>query len=274
MQHRGYRAIGIIAAGVTLGYAVPAQAQQYKTAPARADSAIDSAAVNALKDMGSYLRTLSTFQVHADITTEDVLLDGQKITTANVADLVARRPDRLRLEVKNDKQRRLYFFDGKNFTLYAPISTFYATVPAPSTIIALADKLEDDYGITLPFVDLFRWGSEGNDPEALTGAITGAVDIGPSAVDGVTCEQYAFRQDGLDWQVWIQDGDYPLPRKLVLTTLTDPARPQYIATYTWNLAPSVSDDAFVFAPPKDAKPITFDNLTIKGRPLSAAEKKP
>src|SRR4051812_20655962 len=94
VQHRGYR-IGIIAAGVALGYAVPAQAQQYKSAPARADSAIDSAAVNALKDMGTYLRTLTTFQVHAAITTEDVLLDGQKITTVNVADLVARRPDRL-----------------------------------------------------------------------------------------------------------------------------------------------------------------------------------
>jgi hypothetical protein len=274
VQHRGYRAIGIIVAGVALGYAVPTQAQQYRTTPARPDSAIDSAAVNALKEMSSYLRTLSTFQVHADITTEDVLLDGQKITTMNVAELVARRPDRLRLDVKNDKQRRLYFFDGKNFTLFAPVSSYYATVAAPSTINALADKLEDDYGITLPFVDLFRWGSPDSGANALTEALTGAVDIGPSAVEGVTCEQYAFRQDGLDWQVWIQEGDYPLPRRVVLTTLTDPARPQYTATYTWNLAPSLSDDAFVFDPPKDAKPITFDNLTIKGRPLTAAEKKP
>jgi hypothetical protein len=73
----------------------------------------------------------------------------------------------------------------------------------------------------------------------------------------VTCQQYAFRQDGLDWQIWIQNGDFPLPRKVVLTTTTDDARPQYVATYTWNLAPSFSNDAFTFTPGKDAKRITI-----------------
>jgi hypothetical protein len=68
----------------------------------------------------------------------------------------------------------------------------------------------------------------------------------------VSCGHYAFRQAGLDWQVWIQMGDYPLPRKLVLTTMTDEARPQYTATMTWNLAPSFNDAAFTFVAPKDA----------------------
>jgi hypothetical protein len=76
--------------------------------------------------------------------------------------------------------------------------------------------------------------------------------VGPSAIDGVTCGHYAFRQDGLDWQVWIQQGDHPLPRRVVLTTMTDEARPQFSATYTWNLAPSFNDAAFTFAPPTGA----------------------
>lgn len=273
MQHRGYRTISIIVAGAALGYAVPAQAQQYRSVPARTDSAIDAEAMNALKDMGAYLRTLTTFQVHAVITSEDVLLDGQKVQMASVADLLARRPDRLRIEVKRDNQRRLFFYDGSRFTLYAPLAGYYATVPAPPNIGALADRLESAYGIDLPFIDLFRWGSSDSSAQAMTDAITGAVDIGPSVVEGVTCEQYAFRQAGLDWQVWIQDGDYPLPLKLVLTTLTDDARPQYASLYTWNLAPSFDDEAFTFVAPKDAKPISFSTVTIKGRPL-AEEKKP
>ena len=76
--------------------------------------------------------------------------------------------------------------------------------------------------------------------------------VGPSQIGGVTCGHYAFRQEGLDWQVWIQLGDYPLPRKLVLTTLTDEARPEYVATYTWNLAPSYNDEGFTFTPPAGA----------------------
>ena len=61
-------------------------------------------------------------------------------------------------------------------------------------------------------------------------------------------------------QIWIQQGDYPLPRKLVLSTLTDEARPQHTSVYTWNLAPSFDDAAFVFDPPSGAQKIVFAEL--------------
>jgi hypothetical protein len=80
-------------------------------------------------------------------------------------------------------------------------------------------------------------------------------------VDGTSCEQYAFRQDGLDWQVWIQQGDYPLPRKLVLTTLDDDARPRHSQILTWNLAPSFNEAAFTFDPPKGAQKIAIAEAT-------------
>ena len=37
-----------------------------------------------------------------------------------------------------------------------------------------------------------------------------------------------------------------LPRKLVITTKTDEARPQHAVVYTWNLAPSFNEGAFTF----------------------------
>jgi hypothetical protein len=152
----------------------------------------------------------------------------------------------------------MFFYDGKNFTLYAPRPQFYATVPAPATIEKLADDLEEKYDIELPLVDLFRWGTPEND----VSAITSAVDLGPSAINGVTCEQYGFRQDGLDWQLWIQLGQNPLPCRIVLTTLTDEARPQHTATYSWNLAPSFDDNTFVFRAPTGAKPIPIAQVPV------------
>lgn len=80
-------------------------------------------------------------------------------------------------------------------------------------------------------------------------------------MDGTTCEQYAFRQEGLDWQIWIQQGDYPLPRKLILTTLEEDARPRHSQVLTWNLAPSFNDAAFTFEPPKGAQKITIAEVT-------------
>jgi len=33
-------------------------------------------------------------------------------------------------------------------------------------------------------------------------------------VEGVRCDNLAFRAPNVDWQIWIQEGPEPLPRKL------------------------------------------------------------
>ena len=231
-----------------------AAALAHPPAAARAQpAAVDTAAMNALARMGAYLNTLDAFQVRAEITADDVLADGQKVQRTSTADLVADRPNRLRVSLEGDHPQRLILYDGRTFTLWAPRPRYYADAPAPPTIAELANVLEDRYAIDLPMADLFRWGT----PEARVGEITSARVIGASQVDGVTCTHYAFRQAGLDWQVWIQKGAFPLPRRLVLTTLTDSARPQHATVFTWNLAPSYNDAAFAFVPPPDARRITL-----------------
>jgi hypothetical protein len=210
-------------------------------------------ATRALNQMGEYLRTLKTFQVKAVISRESVMLDGQKVQFDGTADLLAVRPNKLRVEMTSDRSDRRFFYDGKTFTLFAPRTSYYATVAAPPTISQLADTLEARFNIGLPLVDLFRWGTA----EGIDGNLTSANYIGPSQIEGVTCEQYAFRQDGLDWQVWVQSGEFKLPRKVVITTTTDEARPQYSAVYTWNLAPSFDDAAFAFVPTKETHRIVL-----------------
>jgi hypothetical protein len=270
MRRASYSVIAMVALGAALARPGAITAGGPPGSAADTAAAIDPDAMSALDSMGAYLRTLHAFQVRAEITSEEVLLDGQKVQFANVADMVAMKPDRLRLSMTSDRKERLFLYDGKDFTLFAPRKNFYATVPAPPTIRELVDRLDDQYGIDMPFVDLFRWGT----PESSSKDITAAADIGPGVIDGITCGHYAFRQPGLDWQVWIQEGDFPLPRKLVLTTLTDEARPQYVATYTWNLAPSVDSGAFAFVPPKDAKKIALVDVMKARTTLSREDRKP
>ena len=228
------------------------------TAPVRGQHSaqIEPEAMSALTEMGGYLRSLKAFQVEAVTSREDVLEDGQKVQFSGVTRMLARTPDRFHIAVDSDRHHREFFYDGSNFTLLARRANLYATVAAPPTIGALADTLDDRHAIGLPLEDLFRWGG----PQSTHDAVTSAMVIGPSEVGGVTCGHYAFRQDGLDWQVWIQMGDYPLPRKLVLTTTNDEARPQYVATFTWNLAPSFNDAAFTFVPPKGAGRVVLSDV--------------
>lgn len=211
----------------------------------------DPGALAALDRMGAYLRSLSVFQVRAETSSEDVLEDGQKVTTGGTSHLLVARPDRLLAEVSDDRQSRVYFYDGKAFTLWARDVNAYATVPAPPSLGELLDRLATEYVIDVPLSDLFFWGT----PRGGTGKVRSAIDLGPADVSGISCEHYAFRQEGLDWQVWIQLGDFPLPRKLVLTTRTDEARPQFTSVLSWDLAPSFNDAAFAFAAPAGAERI-------------------
>ena len=258
MKRPGYLAV-FFAATALIGMRVYAQASQpaavtsQATTTAAAAGDVDPGAIAALNKMGEYLRSLKSFQVQAATTKDEVLDDGQQIQRDSHVDLLARMPDRLRVEVNNADQQRLYLYDGKNLTVWGQRVNFYATVAAPPTVGKLVTALDDKYDIRLPLEDLFLWGT----PQSKVGDVKSAMDVGPTEVEGVTCEHYAFRQEGLDWQVWIQQGDFPLPRRLVITTLNDDARPQYVAVLTWNLAPSFNDATFEFDPPPGAQKIAI-----------------
>src|SRR5262249_3873930 len=132
--------------------------------------------------------------------TDYVLDDGQKVRLTARGELRVARPNRLRADVVSDRKERSFYYDGKTFTLESPRIGYYATLAAPPTLNDLADLLQQRYGIELPLVDLFRWGSRDTDRSQ----ITSAMYVGEAKVDGATADQYAFRQPGLDWQIWIQ----------------------------------------------------------------------
>lgn len=253
----------LLLSGAILGLSLSLGGQ---TAPAPKNQDIDPSAMKALDNMGTYLRTLKTFQVKAAETTDEVLDNGQAVQSGRVIDLLATRPDRLRVEITSDDMHALFFYNGKNFTIYGQLVNYYATVPAPSSIAGLISELGAKYDIAMPLVDIFMWGSPESDASK---QITSAIDLGSGSIEGVTCEQYAFRQEGLDWQIWIQQGAYPLPRKLILTTTDEEARPRFTQVLTWNLAPSFNDEAFTFDPPPGAQKIAIAEISA----LPADEKK-
>jgi hypothetical protein len=244
------RTLATVITLVLLGPAAMVRAQQ--------PSSVEQAAVAALEQMGAYLRSLKAYQVDAATSTQEVLINGQKVTFHSVTHVLARMPDRLRVSVEGDKRNRLYVYDGKQFTMLTRSANYYATSPAPPTVVELANALEDKLGVEMPLADLFRWGG----PQSQTAAITSAMFVGVSGVDGISCGHYAFRQPGLDWQIWIQQGDHPLPRRLVLTTMTDDAKPEYTATLDWNLAPSFNEGAFTFIPPHGANRVVFAGTSL------------
>jgi len=223
---------------------------------AKKPAARDERAIGALRTMGEFLREQKKFSVSTATETDYVTDTGQKITVSAQGKLDVERPDKLRAELTSDRKDRQFFYDGKTFTIFSPKLGFYSTVDAPPTIGELADVLQARFGLELPMVDLFRWG----DPNADFSEITLAQYVGPAKIDGAETEQYTFRQKGVDWQIWIERGDKPVPRKLALTTTDSAARPQFAIAMKWSLDAKHSGARFSFEPPKNSAQIALAEL--------------
>jgi hypothetical protein len=201
--------------------------------------------------MGQYLRGLKTFAVHADLTADDVLENGQKLKFAGTADFLVKPPDRMRVEVKDDTRHYIYTYDNKVLTQYSPQSGYYATMENTGPIGKMLIRIKEEYDLDMPLADLFLWGTDKDG----AGDIKEADFIGVEKINGHDSEHFAFRQEGVDWQIWIQPGDRPLPDKLVITSTDDPAKPDYVASLKWNLTPKTQESNFTFIPPKGATKI-------------------
>jgi hypothetical protein len=260
--------LGILVLLVVSAVWLPAASQDPQPSTGgRSSLGVDPNVVKALDRMGAYLRSLPAFDVESTNSTDEVLETGQKVQFDGTARLQVRRPDKLHVEVKTDRKHREFFYDGKTFTLFGRRVKYYASVPAPPTLRELITVLAERYGIAIPLADLFFWGAE----DERAADLRSAMDLGPATVEGAECEQYALRQEGVDWQVWIQKGDTPLPRKLVITTTSDPAQPQYVSFLKWNLDPKLDDATFSFSPPQGAMRIVLETADGKVAPQSQGQ---
>ena len=90
-----------------------------------------------------------------------------------------------------------------------------------------------------------------------------AKHIGRGVVGGVECEHLAFRNADTDWQLWVEVGKRPIPRKLVITSKDVQHAPQYTLQITrWKSGVTPARNAFVFTPPSGTQTLGQDDLVM------------
>lgn len=224
--------------------------------PATSD-AVEPEAVEALQRMSGYLSSINSFQLTVNSTLDVITVDEQRLQIGAVVKYKVMRPG-IAIDFDSDVMNRQYFYDGKTFTIFSPKLKFYATSAAPPNNREFLKAVYDKFGISFPLEDLFRWNDgDKSDLQALTSGFS----VGTATIDGVQTNHWAFRQGDFDWEVWIEQGDRPLPRKLVIVDRSDPAKPAYIARLNWTLNPPLTASDFTFVPGKDASRIPLAVLT-------------
>lgn len=215
--------------------------------------AIDPDAVAALHRMSSYLVSLKTAQIRSNGSIDVVSDAGQRIQLDGTTNYKLRKPGFV-IDFDSDLKKRRFFYDGKTFTEYSPTVGFYASTEAPPTNRDALEVMYTKYGIKLPLDDLFRW----SDPNGKRDdTLKSAYQVGTAMIDGVATDHYAFREGSSDWELWVQQGAQPLPRKMVIVDTSKPERPTFIARLDWKVNPPLTDADFTFTPSANDKRISF-----------------
>lgn len=230
---------------------IPVRAQQTSAA----NPEIEEQAMAVLQRMIEFLTQAQRFSVTVDTGFDVVQDSGQKIEFGETRQMVLRRPDRLRIEAtKRDGSKVGMLFDGKDIAVFNTKENVYATVASPGTVDEAIAYFLNDLDMRLP---LAEWLSS-QFTKTLPERVRAATYVEPSQIAGVPCDHLALRGDEADLQLWVAQGNQPLPRRLVITYKREDGRPQFWAQFSeWNLAPEVPDTLFVFTPPAGAAKIVF-----------------
>ena len=211
-----------------------------------------------LKAMSDYVTSQKTVSLKFDASIEIITPELQKIQFNNSGTLLLHRPDELRAARKGGYADVEFFFDGKTFTVFDKGHNRFAQSATASSVDQLIDKLGTEYSVQAPGADLLV----SNPYKQLMAGVLDAKDIGPSVVDGVECEQLAFRDHDVDWQIWVEVGSKPIPRKYVITSKTVAGAPQYtLLIKEWKTDVAAGADAFAFKAPAGTKKVEFKDLS-------------
>jgi hypothetical protein len=153
------------------------------TSAATAQPERQQQAIDALSSMGSYLRSLSRFDVTTTSATDAVLDSGQTVAFLHETDLKVERPNRMRADITGSRNPKGLIYDGRTFTIFNTAEGYYSKNPAPATIDLLVRELSTAYNIDTPLADLFYWGNGKVDDVTLTSALF----IGLERVDTRRC---------------------------------------------------------------------------------------
>ena len=218
---------------------------------------IEPEANRILKQMSAYLAGIQQFEITGDSSLESVLDSGQKIMLNFTNKVAIQRPNKLFSSRIGDGDvvNQRFYYDGKSYTLYNKRSNVYASIIAQDTVSKTLDSALAEFNLTAPGIDLLHK----NSYERLSHALLSGFYVGKSVINGVECHHLAFRNTEVDWQIWIQTGDKPLPKKYIITSRWTTGSPQYSITMNWNLKPDFSDNIFKFVAPKNVQKVDIKN---------------
>ena len=215
---------------------------------------ISQDASSAVARMGKTLQSKAfSFQAQTIRVYED--RNGEQLHIAHEFKVTVRRPDRLLVDGTGDDGPRKLVYNGNTVVLALDDGKKYATIPVPNTIQRMMQVVMGHFGVDFPLADFLT-----DDPaKAFLTGVTSGREVNMVTIGGVRCRHLVFLQPpGIQLELWLEDNDQSLPRRLIVTYRSLPGEPNFVAEMSdWNFSVQPSDVEFKFEPPQGAQQLEF-----------------
>lgn len=230
-------------------------AEPTSAAPAAAPGGSQQRARELLLGMARFLGAEQNFSVRLDAEYDVLQANGQKVEFGESREVSVQRPDKFVAVLRESSGRGdTMLFDGRNITISDAEAGVYARAPQPGDIDASIVYFVRGLGMRLPVAPVFmsRFAQE------LEARVREVDLVETTDRLGMTAHHLAGRTDAVDFQVWVRDGEQPLPLRMVLSYRNEPAHPEFRVDFAdWNLEPRFGRKTFAFDPPEGSQQIVF-----------------
>jgi hypothetical protein len=221
--------------------------------PKKSEKGVDAEADRMLRQMADYLSGLQSFTVQNFAVDETAFKTGEKIQATSDSEIAVQRPNHLRSTQRGAGEGLGLWYDGKTMTVACKANGSFESVAAPANIDEAIDKVRKHFKVDAPGADLLY----SKPYEILMEQVVSGRVIGRETIQGIPANHLAFQGEDVDFQIWIQDGNQPLPLRFVITTKAVKGNPQFtVQLSNWNTQPKLSAADFTFQPPAGAKAAT------------------
>ena len=176
-------------------------------------------------------------------------------------EIQVKRPDKLRVDLEeSDGDQRILVFDGRQVIVHNVTENVYARAEKVGTVDDAVKYLVGVLKTPLPLARMFRTSL----PAELDKLVEEIDYVEQNMLTDVVTDHLAVRTRDVDFQIWISQGEKPLPRRIVITYKNFKGDPQFRADFAdWNLSAKGVKGPFTYSPSKNAEQVP---MLVRNRP--------
>jgi len=214
----------------------------------------DAKAIEVLKHMAAYKTTFDQVVIKGVTFTDARLGAGLMVSNSEEVHVSMSRPGSILINTfDGESNKGLYFHNGL-LTVFDSANKLYAQATIPNEIDTALEFALEELDVEAPMMDLLF---KDTSTQLIGSDETILYLTDKSRVGGTDCHQIAIRGPETDVQLWVEEGDHPLPLKIMITSKWEGGTPRLVANLHWETDPEFKPGLFEFKAPEGAMKIEF-----------------